>query len=506
MSPPSEGRPGSPARLALAFGIAAFVLDLMLVPRAPGIGDAAEFTLALALGGAPHPTGYPLYVLAGFPFVHLLHALGLDWVRAAGAWSALGAAAAAGLFAGLVAQLTEHLDPARRFSLWLARLAPVLVLALHPVWLRAATEPEVYSWWFAWIAGAAWFCFAAVVALEPGALKPPRPTRIAALWGVICGAGLAHHALSMIFAIPLTLALFAALRQRAVWRSTLLIAAGIGAVIPLASWGFLVWRAFHPASYQWPLEPSLGAVWAHIRGAAYAGYLGGFAPRPAERALLAGTLLPIVIPGLVLSAFAALREARPALRAARLALVLSASLLLAFTLNYGVPDPAMYCVPVLMVALLWMSSVPPLLTSRLPRTIIAMAAIAAIVSTAVWGLSATLSHRAQLVRIDTRIRAAWNAIPFERGVVLWKDDHCARLVLFQLLERSHSERVVANPTRLTWRTERLAFERRTGFDALAGLDLHTKADLALIPPNVRRLSPLPVVEFKDVLGVERSTP
>ena len=223
-------------------------------------------------------------------------------------------------------------------------------------------------------------------------------------------------------------------------------------------------------------------------------------------ALLAGTLLPIVIPGLVLSAFAALREARPMLRAARLALVLSASLLLAFTLNYGVPDPAMYCVPVLMVALLWMPSVPPLLTSRLPRLLIAMTAIAAIVSTAAWGLSATLAHRAQLERIDTRIRAAWNAIPFDRGVVLWKDDHCARLVLFQLLEHSHSERVVANPTRLTWRTERLAFERHTGFDALAGLDLHTKADLALIPPNVRRLSPLPVVEFKDVLGVERRTP
>lgn len=492
--------------LPLSCGAAAFALGLVLLPRAPGIGDAAEFTLALALGGVPHPTGYPLYVVTGTLFVKALHALGLDWVRAAGAWSALGAAAAAGLFAGLIAQVTSLAAPAAPRQRTLAILTPVLVLALHPVWLRAATEPEVYSWWFAWIAGAAWFCFSTLAALESEPHPTSNGTRTAFGWGVICGVGVAHHALSLVFAVPLSLVLFAALWRRRPGGVALLLPAALGALVPLASWGFLLWRAHHPAAYQWPLEPSLSAVWDHVRGAAYTRYLGGFAPNSAERALLSGTLLPLVIPGLALSTLTALRETRPLFRGALLALVLAAALLLAFTLNYGVPDPAMYCLPVLMVALLWMPVALGALGALARPTVVAGVVIALAGAMAWWGISDQLAHRARLTRIDTRIRTAWNAIPFERGIVLWNDDHCARLVLLQLLEHQHPERVIANPSRLTWSAGRTAFERHAGFDALAGLSLRTRADLKLIPANIRRQSALPVVEFQDVLGHERRTP
>ncbi|MBI3963652.1 MAG: DUF2723 domain-containing protein, partial [Candidatus Kerfeldbacteria bacterium] len=46
---------------------------LYLFSLAPGIGpeDAGEFVTAAATLGIPHPPGFPLYVLLGFPFTHL---------------------------------------------------------------------------------------------------------------------------------------------------------------------------------------------------------------------------------------------------------------------------------------------------------------------------------------------------------------------------------------------------------------------------------------------------
>ncbi len=473
--------------------VLAFELDFLLVPRVPGIGDAAEFTLALALGGVPHPTGYPLYTLFGATFVRALHGLGIDAVRAAGLWSALGAALAIGLFAGLVESLISPAVSSVRRA-WL-RALPVLALALHPVWLRAATEPEVYSWWFACVAGAAWFCVHTLAMLER---VPVRNARTGFVWGVLAGAAFLQHALSLLFIAPLTLALLSVLQQRRALRASFVPAFVAGVALPLASWGFIAWRAFHPAAYQWPLEPNLASVWAHVRGAAYTTYLGGFAPNPAERALLARTLMPIIIPGLALGAFVALREARPAARAVLLSLVLGGALLLAFTLNYRVPDPALYGVPVLMVALLAL----PALCARLPRVLLALLTLALAGAMTYWGVTASLQRRAQLERIDVRIRAAWRAVPFEHGIVLWNDDHSARLVLMQLLEHDHTERIVADPDRLTWPAARAEFTRRAGFDPLAGLSLATTADLQRIPPNIEAHATLPVIEFSTLLGHE----
>lgn len=508
---PAGARPAATSPLAIALlrpivplplilGAVAFELSLLLTPHVPGIGDAAEFTLALALGGVPHPTGYPWYVMLGTPFVRALHALGLGWVHAAGVWSALGAALATGLFAGLVQHLATLAAPARRDA-WTVAL-PVLVLAFHPVWLRAATEPEVYSWWFAALAGAMWFTFSTVTELERGRPGPVPVAGIGWRWGLIAGACFLQHALSLLFVVPLTLALVAALRSRGALRASFALALLLGALIPFAGWGFLAWRAFHPAAYQWPLEASLASVWAHVRGAAYAGYLGGSAPNPAERALLARTLLPIVIPGLALGTLAALREPRPTRRGAQLALVLGAALLLAFTLNYRVPDPAQYVVPVLMVSLLWLPGVLARMAGRIPQWLAGAAVLVAGVAMASWGVRATLEHRARLERIDTRIRAAWHSIPFERGVVIWNDDHAARLVLLQLLERDHTERLVMNPSRLSWPAERRRMTALAGFDPLEGLTLRTTDDLTAVPDHVRGLTTLPVVEFPSVLGHE----
>src|SRR4051794_1708302 len=48
-------------------------LSLVLAPPVTGPKDAAEFTVVLAVNGAAHPTGYPLYVMLGHWFVTALH-------------------------------------------------------------------------------------------------------------------------------------------------------------------------------------------------------------------------------------------------------------------------------------------------------------------------------------------------------------------------------------------------------------------------------------------------
>jgi hypothetical protein len=68
--------------------LAALALYLTYLPPVSGEGDSSEFTLVLALDGVAHPTGYPLYTLLGHGFVQILHALGVGWAPAAGAWSA----------------------------------------------------------------------------------------------------------------------------------------------------------------------------------------------------------------------------------------------------------------------------------------------------------------------------------------------------------------------------------------------------------------------------------
>ncbi len=58
--------------IALGVGLAAFALYLRTL--APGLlwGDSAEFQFAAWLGGFAHPTGYPLYLMLGWLWTHLL--------------------------------------------------------------------------------------------------------------------------------------------------------------------------------------------------------------------------------------------------------------------------------------------------------------------------------------------------------------------------------------------------------------------------------------------------
>ncbi|MEO5618244.1 MAG: DUF2723 domain-containing protein [Candidatus Eisenbacteria bacterium] len=501
-------RPGLPRAPVMIAALGAFALSVLLLPNTPGIGDSAEFTLALALAGVPHPTGYPLYVLFGHAFVLAFHALGCSWVSAANLWSAAGAAVAAGAWMRLV----QHIDAAGkgvgatasplqgRSVRTLAVGLPVALLVLHPLWLDSATVAEVYSWNHAWLAVAASFAFGRLRALDAESVPEHGGDGVAAFrWGILCGAGVSHHLLSLLFAVPLSAALLLANLRAGRWRASHLAWGLMGGVLPLAGWAWIAWRAAHPAAAQWPLEPDPASVGRHLLGTAYAGYLGRFAPRGSEWDLIRAALLPWLLPGFAGGACWALRFPRAATRLGLLALWAGAALLIAFIVSYGVPDPAMYFVPALMVALLFAAPATHWVARRLSPLVAVALGAALLIGLASGSVPRALGRRTQLAAVDARIRAAWQAVPFDRGIVLWGDDHLHRLKVFQLLEGSRTELYVESPDALSWPLPRAAFERRFGFDPLAGRVPRTAADIARVPGIIRASAVVPVVEFPALL-------
>jgi len=126
---------------------------------------------------------------------------------------------------------------------------------------------------------------------------------------------------------------------------------------------------------------------------------------------------------------------------------------------------------------------------------LAPAAAAVALLAFVW-LPPALEHRRRLQDVERAIRARWEAIPFERGIVLWTGDDFVRLRAWQILEGSKPDVYVESPAMLTWDPPRRAFRRRFGFDPLAGIELETDADLPLIGANIARHTSLPLIDFE----------
>jgi hypothetical protein len=478
-------------------GLVACAGYLVLAPHVASEGDGNEFTLVLAVFGVAHPTGYPLYTLFGGAFGALLHALGAGWWYAANVWSAVGAGAAVALVHALAARLVPPSPAVGKWSRSAVALLPAGLFALHPLWLNEATLAEVHSWHVAWLAAAALVALRLVQGEAVG-------RRGAFAWGACCGLGLGHHGTSVFFVVPLTCAVaWAARGSRPRAPAMGLVAAGIaGALVPLSSYAWIAWRAYHPAAYQWPLlEPSFASIVDHVRGATYRKLVGGFAASEAQRALLSTTVYPLLALGGAGLAFA-LRGARMAgARAILLALVAGAVLQAGFIARYGVSDPGPYFLPLLVVALLGVQTAGAWVAAR-ARHAMAPAALALFVcALAAPGWIRTAQERdARLVDIERRVRSAWRAIPYREGVVLWRNDLYVRLRGYQLLDGENPGLDVENPAMFTWPAPRRAFERRHGVDPLAGLELRGDEDLDRAAGTIAQQTHQPVVEFTDVLA------
>ncbi len=481
-----------PARWSAAVGLAAFALCLALAPRFPGNGDAGEFTLALALGGVPHPTGYPIYTMLGHVWVLALHSLGAGWAFAANAWSAAGAGVAVGLLHALGARLVPGLPRSGRAAV---AAVPALLLLLNPAFLREATVAEVTTWQVAAVAGMGLAALRVLVALEDG-LEDRALTRRSFVMGLAGGAALAHHATSVFFLVPLVAVIVAARVRAGRLRFSTTLAAWAGLALPLLANLHTAWRAWHPVAYQWPLlEPSLASVLDHVTGRIYGTYLGRFAPRPEAVRLLRTAVAPLVVPGLALAGFALARD-RGSARGLLVGALLAGALLQAgFVLVYGVPDGVPYLLPVLAVALLGLAAAGAPFAPRFAGAFGLVALALALSLYGALGLTWLDAHHRRIGRVAETIRARWRALPFDRGIVLWNSDHHTQLVILGLLEHEKPGVVVDDPAMLTWPACRSAFRARTGVDPLAGLTLTDDSQLGRIAPNIARQTTLPVVDF-----------
>jgi hypothetical protein len=433
------------------------------------------------------------------------HALGASWAYAANAWTALGGAVAIALLHRLgVALLAPVPSPGRGTRALLAAL-PAALLVFNPIWTYETTLAEVYSWHVAWALGAA-LCFVSTVRLVDRGGDARALLGRAALWGLLCGIGAAHHLTSVFVVGPLTLALLVVLAARRALTPGLVAAGLVCGCVPLLSYGFLLWRASHPAAIGWPwLRPGVDGLIEHVTGHQYANRFGRFTPSPEQARFLAWYVWPFLFPGLGLLAWRTVKADGLAERAIAWGLAGSAVAATAYAFSYGVPDPSSYFLQPLAFGLA--ALVPVLgagIASRSPGGAKAAAWAAGALALVLWApwLGIGAGRAALYVRFDRYVRSMWQAIPFDRAFVFWTNDMHYKLEERQLLDHEKPGIEIVNAGVLQGAEPRRRFIQAHGFDPIPPAAPAGDVEGA-IEERVNALSPLPVIHFDPEKGAVR---
>jgi hypothetical protein len=209
-----------------------------------------------------------------------------------------------------------------------------------------------------------------------------------------------------------------------------------------------------------------------VTAAGYRHYLGGFRLSPDQRAILSSYVYPWLAPGLLAAAlwpFVAGGQSR----GTRLPLAAVAFLLPAVAAARG---------PV----------------RRFARPLVAIAGLC--LGLAAWSWNgAALERRTMYGELDGFPRTMWQAVPIQRGYVLWDDDMSYRLVQYQRLEHEKPGLAVARPLLLMDAGTRALFAGRHGFNPLGGAN----------PPGAAEAdSPERIQEFAQQIGegINRGSP
>jgi hypothetical protein len=267
--------------------------------------------------------------------------------------------------------------------------------------------------------------------------------------------------------------------------------------VPLLGYLFIVYRAWHPAPFQWPvLQPSLRSVIAHLTGAEYRDLLGRWAPSDVQRDLFRRAIYPVLFPALAALMVAALRARVAPERLALGGLFAAAVLQTTYGFSYGVSDPSCYFEPGLAVGALAIPllGAPLLRRSRLLPAA-GLLAGAGLVALGITWIPLGFAVRQGTIVIEHHVREEWRSLPDAGAIVLWRHDMVPVLRGYQLLEGEKVGLYVQDPYALTYEGPRRAFTTRFGFDPVAGLEPITAAKLALIAENINRQTALPVFVF-----------
>lgn len=265
---------------------------LYAVQAAPGVyvGDSGELVTAAATLGLAHPTGYPLYLLAGRAWMTLV-----GFVTPALAMNLL-SAACAGAAVAVMVQLARALGAGRPGAL----LAGLLLAGMPTFW-GEATVARVYT------PNLLLMLLAALALVRFRVDARPRALALAFL---LTGLALAVHTVSAVLAAPLALALA---DRRLTWRDRLL--APLWALPGLALYLYVpIASSFDPAQ-NWGDPSSWDNLLRYLARDEYWTRAWVRSPADAARALAHyAAILPreLTWGGVALAAFGAWRLARDA--------------------------------------------------------------------------------------------------------------------------------------------------------------------------------------------------
>ncbi|MFT6396770.1 MAG: hypothetical protein ACJAYU_001513 [Bradymonadia bacterium] len=234
-------------RLLAAAAAFAAVFVASLWGAWPGLSalDGGDFITASAVFGVPHATGFPLQVQLGSAST-LLPLGNIAWRCAL--VSVFCSAAAAGLFTWLGASLGR-----------LGRGSVVVAIAIAIAFVRVDTlvlharVTEVYALNLMLVG-------VALVCLER--LESTGDLRWRSVLALVCGLGLANHALFRLWLVPLFICSVVFVPQRVRWK-------GLGGCVVLgvaavAAYGYLVVAASAAPPHNWGDPSTLERWWAHV--------------------------------------------------------------------------------------------------------------------------------------------------------------------------------------------------------------------------------------------------
>jgi len=308
--------------------------------------DSGDLATAVAVGGVPHPSGYPTYLALAELFRTL--PLGGDVAYRLNLMSAVCAAAAAGLLSLAIGQ-SLHRTPGESVALpvdFLEASAAVAALAFAfsaPFWSQAVIA-EVYTLNALCVALLVW------LALR---VRAGREGELA--WVCVAtGLALGNH-LSVLLVLPL----IAALVWPAYWRQgrgrraalMLLVLAG------LSVYGLIPWRAAaHPPVNWGGADQWAGLRWL-VSGEAYQGYVFGLPWSYVGSRMLALTQItvralawwgvPVALWGWRLMLH---RD-----RALAIGSLLTVALIAVYAVGYNTTDSYIYLLPALMLVSVWLA-------------------------------------------------------------------------------------------------------------------------------------------------------
>jgi hypothetical protein len=345
-----------PATLAALLALALYLRTL-----APGLlaGDSGEFQFAAWTAGLVHPTGYPLYLILGYLWTHLL-----PWSDPAGRLnllSALFGALAVGLMYLLAVRVLRLAGPAHQTDLGYRLLAAVAAatFAVSPAFWSQAVIAEVYALNTALVA-------ALLLALVTWASDPgsDRPLYIAA---AIFGLGLAHHRTIVLYSPAILLFLVAVTARQPVGRpwGPRLLRALPWLLVPLLLYLYIplmapqtsyLTIALGPGQILQLYPPGLAGFLTYLSGAGFSGVFrsvsGAIAQmRPAAQSFQRELTWVAIVLGLAGVTWLTRPRGRPLLFLTGVSFLI----VVLFNLFYGIGDIGVYYIPAYLIWCLWVA-------------------------------------------------------------------------------------------------------------------------------------------------------